>query len=456
MATFSLAEIMGATGANLIGGPQEGRIESICTDSRQVQPKSLFIPLHGEKFDGHDFISGAVQKGTVAVLTEKEITCEPQVSVLLVKNTLVALQMLARYHRRRCECRVVAVTGSNGKTTTKDLIATVLSQKFNVCKTNKNYNNEIGLPLTLLQIEKEHEVCVVEMGMRGLGQIAELARIAEPDVGVVTNVGVSHIELLGTKENIAKAKSELVASLSDKGTAVLNSDDALVAAMAKQAKGRVIEYGMGNQAMVQALDVVYEKGKTRFTCRSFDEVFPVTMSLLGEHNVYNALAAIAVARLEGVPTNKIQRGLAQAEMGSMRQEVVDVDGIRFVNDTYNANPVSVQAALHTLQQFGNGRKVLVLGDMLELGEKAKEFHRDLATVVHDVGVELVVTVGDLAAELARSVKREGFADTVACASIATAVESLKNLLREGDVVLVKGSRSMGMERIVEAWGRGRN
>ncbi|MCI5837382.1 MAG: UDP-N-acetylmuramoyl-tripeptide--D-alanyl-D-alanine ligase [Veillonellaceae bacterium] len=454
MACFSEEEIRRATGATLVSGSAARPTTSVATDSRTIAAGALFVALRGERFDGHDFVAKAVESGAAAVLVERAVDNLPaNVAQWVVSDTLRALQDLARFHRRRFSIPVVAVTGSNGKTTTKEMIAAVLAEKYLVCKTEKNYNNEIGLPLTLLQLTEEHGACVVEMGMRGRGQIAELAAVAEPTVGVVTNVGVAHIEILGSQKEIAAAKQELIEALPETGTAVLNVDDPRVAEMAGVARCRVIGCGFQPSAMVRAIDVQYAEGRTKFTCRLFDEVFALTLQLLGEHNVYNALLAIAVGRVLGVNSRRIRQAFQNLSPEGQRQEVVRLGGIQFINDAYNANPVSLAMALKTLFQFGEGRKVAVLGDMLELGERARAFHREMGTAVAQVGVAVLLTVGDLAAEMIEPAAAAGV-ETHACRSTKEALAVLRELLHDGDIVLVKGSHSMHMENIITDWKEG--
>ncbi len=457
MAQFSVEEILAATGGTLVQGSETVQVEGVSIDSRTIAPGMLFIPLQGEKSDGHAYIGKAIQAGAGAVLTAVPVALESsEIPCVQVEDTLLALQQLANYHRRRFQIPVIAVTGSNGKTTTKDMVAEVLSTKYQVCKTQKNYNNEIGLPLTLLSLQESDEACVVEMGMRGLGQIAELAKIAEPTIGVVTNVGVAHLELLETQENIARAKGELVEALPSDGTAVLNMDDERVAGMQGLSECRVIGYGMGSQAAVQALDLQFAEGGTDFMCRSFDEVFAVHLPVAGKHNVYNALAAIAVARVLGVSAEKIRKALAHWLGGEMRQEKMELDGICFINDAYNANPVSVLMAIESLPQFGEGRKFVVLGDMLELGPTAADWHYRMGEAVAAAGVTGLVGLGELAAEAVRAASESGVPHGYACRSHADAMAWLKAHLQEGDIVLLKGSRAMHLEDIIEQWKEGRN
>lgn len=452
MAEFTEAEIIQATAAVKLQGPEDVAVDNIRTDTRGELSGSLFVPLKGERFNGHDYLQQAVENGAVAVLCDQDIVELPkEVAVYRVKQTRRALEDLAAYHRRRFALPVIAVTGSSGKTTTKELIASVLAQKFRVHKTEKNYNNEIGLAQTLLSLQPEDEVCVVEMGMRARGEIKRLAEIAAPTVGVVTNVGVAHLERLGSQDAIAAAKQELIESIPENGTAVLNWNDKRVRSMASVCHGRVISYGIEPQANVQALDIQYGLGKTKFTCRIFDEVFPVTLPLLGAHNVANALATVAVARVLGLSANRIQRALADAVAGELRQEIIDRSGIRFVNDAYNANPLSMAASLTSLSQFGEGRYVAVIGDMLELGPDEVAMHEELATAVIAAGITELITVGPLARALGEAVKKQSHVNVHSVANTNEVMPLLKPLLQEGDIVLIKGSHSLRLDTLVTEW-----
>lgn len=454
MAEFTEAEIIQATAAVKLQGPEDVAVDNIRTDTRGELSGSLFVPLKGERFNGHDYLQQAVENGAVAVLCDQDIVELPkEVAVYRVKQTRRALEDLAAYHRRRFALPVIAVTGSSGKTTTKELIASVLAQKFRVHKTEKNYNNEIGLAQTLLSLQPEDEVCVVEMGMRARGEIKRLAEIAAPTVGVVTNVGVAHLERLGSQDAIAAAKQELIEFIPENGTAVLNWDDKRVRNMASVCRGRVISYGIEPQANVQALDIQYGLGKTKFTCRIFDEVFPVTLPLLGAHNVANALAAVAVARVLGLPANRIQRALAEAVSGELRQEVVDRNGVRFINDAYNANPLSMAASLASLSQFGEGRYVAVIGDMLELGPDEVAMHEELAAAVISAGITELITVGPLAHALGDAVKKQAHVNVRSVTNTSEVMPLLKSLLQVGDIVLIKGSHALRLDTLVTEWNK---
>ena len=451
MAMFTDEEVVLATGARIL---QQGRRDmlyrNVTTDTRTVGEDDLFAALKGEKFDGHDFIEQAVSDGAAGVIVEDAARLYPDgdYTIFVVKNTRKAYQDLALFHRRRFSIPVVAVTGSAGKTSTRALIATVLEQKYNVLQTEKNFNNEIGLPRTLLQLTKEHGVCVVELGMRGLGQIKELADIAEPTVGVVTNVGKSHIELLGSQVQIARAKGELVEALGSDGTAVLNQDDKRVAAMAGKCKGKVVGFGIINDAPVMAGTIKNSEKGLSFTCRCFDQVIDVHMAVIGTHNVYNALAAVAVGRLLGLSEHQMQKGLAEYKGVPMRQELVNIDNVVFVNDAYNANPASMKEAVDTLVTLTGGRKIAVLGGMLELGDWAEKEHEKIGTYLADKKVDVLIALGDEARFMAKAAKAAGMNEVYTVTTHAEAAAVLRRIMRQGDTVLLKGSRDFAMEKIL--------
>lgn len=451
MAMFTDAEVVLATGARIL---QQGRRDmlyrNVTTDTRTVGEDDLFAALKGEKFDGHDFIEQAVSDGAAGVIVEDAARLYPDgdYTIFVVKNTRKAYQDLALFHRRRFSIPVVAVTGSAGKTSTRALIATVLEQKYNVLQTEKNFNNEIGLPRTLLQLTKEHGACVVELGMRGLGQIKELVDIAEPTVGVVTNVGKSHIELLGSQAQIAKAKGELVEALGSDGTAVLNQDDKRVAAMAGKCKGKVVGFGIINDAPVMAGTIKNSEKGLSFTCRCFDQVIDVHMAVIGTHNVYNALAAVAVGRLLGLSEHQMQKGLAEYKGVPMRQELVNIDNVVFVNDAYNANPASMKEAVDTLVTLTGGRKIAVLGGMLELGDWAEKEHEKIGTYLADKKVDVLIALGDEARFMAKAAKAAGMNEVYTVTTHAEAAAVLRRIMRQGDTVLLKGSRGFAMEKIL--------
>ena len=451
-------ELRAATGAHVHSGKLVGNaaIPHITTDTRKISDGDLFIALRGENFDGADFAADALNKGAAAVLIAEPISDPVQKAlkkakgaVLTVADTLTAYQAIAHAWRIKFDIPVVAITGSNGKTTTKDLTAAVLSGRGAVCRTAANYNNEVGLPLTLLGITAEDSAAVVEIGMRGMGQIAALAPVAAPNVGIVTNVCEVHMELLGSIENIAKAKAELVEAIPAGGTVILNADDARVAAMrARAAEGvRVLTYGISADADVRAEALRCAADGSQFMVTWANERHDYSIPLAGRHNVSNALAALAAGFVIGLTPQEMQTGLSHLATSKMRYEVHEVGAWRFINDAYNASPSSMRAAIETTAALYAGRKIAVLGDMLELGAAAEEAHRDIGKRVAELGFAALVTYGPQARWMHEEAEKAGCTAHHA-ETHAEAADVLKNLLADGDTVLFKGSRGMKMEEII--------
>ncbi len=456
MAAFTLQEVEKATGGRLLYPVVDDSVFSqVETDTRAITEGALFVALKGETFDGHDYVLQAKERGAAgAVVAEERPEYKQEgFAVVIVTDTRKAYQDLARFHRRRFSIPVIAVTGSVGKTSTRSMIAAVLSQKYRVLQTEKNFNNEIGLPKTLLQLTPEHEACVVEMGMRGLGQIAELAAIAEPDIGVVTNVGKSHIELLGSQDNIARAKSELVRALSEDGVAILNQDDSYVAAMADLCRGKVVGYGIESNAAIRASRVVCSEKGLRFACRCFDQVMDIHMPLIGSHNVYNALAAIAVGRVLGLTEHQLQKGLSEYRGMPMRQELIHLGEYTFINDAYNANPASMSEALKSLALLTKGRKIAVLGGMLELGDWTVREHEKIGAEAVELGLDALITMGSPASYIADAARKNGLGAVYTAQDHAGAADCLRQIIQPGDTVLLKGSRGFAMEKILPYFER---
>lgn len=449
MAQFTLKEVLEATHGQLLQSAQIEQYMNVVTDTRQLTQNCLFVALQGERFDGHDFVVRAVELGAGCVVVSRPIAVE-NAAVVLVDDTRDAFQRLAAYHRRRFKVPVIAITGSNGKTTTKDLTAAVLAQKYKTLKTMANFNNEIGLPLTLLQMTQEHEAAVVEMGMRGLGQIAQLAALAQPTIGIVTNVGETHMELLGCLENIACAKGELIDAVAH-GVAILNADNEYTLAMRSRLKaaGRAVLFGCGSAADVRAFHIETNGVTTEFDCQIFDQTAHFTLPMAGRHNIYNALAAIAVGHELGLDTALIQRGLLQADMSAMRMAVSRKNGWTIINDAYNASPMSMQAALQALHDIAPQRRLAVLGDMLELGKAAAAAHQEIGRMAAADGVDAVIVIGDMARHIAEAAQAGGVPHVVRAADHQAAADALRKLLQDGDTILFKGSRGMQMEKVIE-------
>lgn len=449
MAEFTVDEICLATRGSIFGSIYEKQFSGVSTDTRTVKQGDVFIPLVGEKFDGHDFIDQAIQNGAVGViLSRQNVVLSQLVTVILVDDTLTALQDVARFHRQRFSIPVVAITGSNGKTTTKDMAAAVLSRRFQVLKTEANYNNEIGLPLTLLQLTDQHEVAVVEMGMRGMGQIRQLANIALPTIAVITNVGETHFELLGSIENIAIAKAELLEVIPENGLIILNADNPYVREMSKQAVSRALLFGL-EQGDIKAENIRIETQSMSFMCHSGCNAFLVQIPTVGKHNVYNALAAIAVGIELGMDPETISYGIGNFNASPMRLHIEKHGDYVVVNDAYNASPMSTVSAIDTLVEMAKGRTVAVLGDMLELGHIAVEAHRQIGERLAQCHVDVVVTVGELARHIALTAGECGVEKAVACSNHQEAQKVLNELMVPGDTILVKGSRGMKMENIIK-------
>lgn len=451
---FTLTQVMQVTNAVLKKITSASIFGGVTTDTRKVEEGMLFVALKGEKFDGHDFIAEAAKKGAIGAIVNKDYDVsrleDVEIDILAVNDTLKAYQDLAKLWRSKFSIPVIGITGSNGKTTTKDLTAAVLSGKWNVLKTQANFNNEIGLPMTVLQLNKSYDVAVVEMGMRGLGQIKLLTDIAKPTIGVITNVGETHMELLGSIENIAKAKSEMAQAIEIDGKVVLNADDEHVAKMHEVTKARPIYFGINHAADVKAFNVkTVGEGKTEFDAFIGENMAHFTLNMLGIHNVYNCLAALAVGYACGLTIEEMQKGLASFKPTAMRFEYKKVGDFNVINDAYNASPMSTKAALSNLAKVTDGRKILVMGDMFELGSVEVKAHEDIAVQAKEAGVSIIVTRGTLTQNTARKAREIGIPEVYECANHEEAVAILKKVLQKDDTVLFKGSHGMHMEKIIE-------
>lgn len=447
-ACFTLQEVLAATEGRCISPTGQQTFSGVSTDSRTLPAGALYIALSGEKFDGHDYAAEAITKGAAGIVVSRVLPLTVGMPVILVADCRKALQDLARFHRCRFQVPLIAVTGSNGKTSTKDMIAAVLSTSLNVLKTEANFNNEIGLSQTLLRLDASHQAVVVEMGMRGRGEIAELASIALPTVGVVTNVGETHLERLGTVANIAAAKAELVEALPPTGVAVLSADDELVLAMRAKTAARVVTYAVRNSAEVTATDIAQTAQQVSFQFTADGGRFSVTVPLPGLHTVYNALAAITVGRLLGLTEAKIAAGLAGYQPGKMRLNIRQYEQVTVIDDTYNASPLSMAAAIDVLAGIAKGRKIAAIGDMLELGTVAPAAHEKVGIHLANAGAAIVITVGEMASHAATAATQHGVVTVVACQDHGQAVAALKQLLQSGDTLLIKGSRGMQMEKLL--------
>ena len=452
-------EVLRAADAALLCGTlrRDATAGRITTDTRRIAAGDLFIALRGERFDGAAFAAEALAQGAAAVMVSTPLDASIAAvleqtggAVLTAADTLAAYQNIAHAWRMKFDIPVIAVTGSNGKTTTKDLTAAVLSGRGAVCRTAANYNNEVGLPLTLLGITPEDTAAVVEIGMRGLGQIAALAPVAAPTVGIVTNVCEVHMELLGSIENIARAKAELVEAIPAGGTVILNADDARVAAMRTRAAAgvRVLTYGIHADADICAEALRCDAEGSHFMVTWGGERHDYAIPLPGRHNVSNALAALAAGFVLGLAPQEMQAGLSRMTGTKMRYEVHEVGAWRIINDAYNASPSSMRAALETTASLYAGRRIAVLGDMLELGAAAEEAHREIGRRAAQLGFAALVTYGAQAHWMHEAALAAGCPVCLHAATHEEAAAQLRRLLADGDTVLFKGSRGMRMEQVI--------
>lgn len=439
------------------------RIEGIVTDSRKIQPGCLFVPLVGEQFDGHQFAGDCLAAGAGAVLWAKGKGEAPGPAVL-VEDTLLALQQLAKSYLKQCGTRVIGITGSNGKTTTKDMVFALLATTFRVHKTSGNFNNHIGLPLTLLSMPESTELAVLEMGMSGRHEIELLSNLAEPETAVITNIGESHLLQLRSRKEIARAKLEILSGLKPGGLLVFNGDEPLLHEVlgepedSRQQELKRLTFGLQDNNDVYPTEIKYMEKKTTFASNqdSIQKKQVFELQLPGEHNVVNALAAITVARHYGVPEENIAAGLKQTEFTGMRIEtVIGSSGITILNDAYNASPTSMKAAINVLEKSqGHRKKIAVLGDMLELGPEESEYHLQVGRYLHPDKADLLFTYGKLSDKIAEGAAETMKHDTVfAYHDKSELIESLISVLHGNDVVLVKASRGMKLEEVVDALKR---
>ena len=454
MEALTLRQLLEAVNGTLLGefDVLDAAVTEVSTDSRKIVPGCLFIPLEGERFDGHSFINAALEAGAAGCFTARERESYlPGKFYIKVRSTQRSLWELARYYRQRFPIPFVAVTGSVGKTTAKDMTAAVLGAKFKVHKTEGNFNNEIGVPLTLLKLEREHQVCVVELGMDHAGEIDNLGKLVEPDIALITNIGDAHIEHFGSREGIFKAKCEILPHLKENGLAVLNGDDPLLSTLRGALPQRTVFVGSGEGLDYTAFDLSSD-GSAHLSCRikTPRSQFEADIPALGSHMIYPTLMAAAVGEALGLAPDEIVRGVGAFLPTKMRMNIVRCKGdILILNDAYNANPQSMRAAAAVLGDAGqHRRKVAVVGDMKELGAGSEQFHRAVGGYFAQSGADRLIAIGDLARFMAEGAKAAGLEQTDWFPTIDDAKSALLRELRSGVTILVKASRSMAFEKIV--------
>lgn len=450
MDKLSLAEVAQVTGAEK-NSNAEVFFEDVTTDSRKVTSGVLFVALKGEFFNGEDFAADAFKKGAAAVLVSKDFDKNLDGIILKVDDTLKAYRQIAEAWRDRFDIPIIAVTGSNGKTTTKDLTAAALNGLGQVQKTSGNFNNEVGVPMTLLELNEKHKAAVVEIGMRGLGQIESLAQVVKPTIGIVTNVSEAHIELLGSIENIARAKGELVEAIKSGGTIILNADNPHTAEMKNLAgEGvKILTYSIEDKADFVAKDILIGSVSTEFTLSFRGKEYDFEIPMLGRHNVSNALAAIAAGYSVGLTVPEVQRGFSTLTTTKMRFEVIRRDGLTIVNDAYNASPASMRVAIKTTAEVYNGRLIAVLGDMLELGEISERVHKEIGVELVENRFDTLITLGELGKFIAEGARDAGLKNVYTFDTHEDAAKKILEIVRDGDTILFKASHVMHMEKIIE-------
>ena len=461
---LTIEDVLKATGGRLVSTGGEPSISGVSIDSRTIKKGDLFICLRGENFDGHNFIKEALRKGASGVVIQEGCSFTDSLTgteftgpFIAAGDTLYALQELARYHREKFSIPLIGITGSNGKTTTKEMLWHILSHKYSVLKNEGNMNNHIGVPLTLFRLTPSHHMAVIEMGISAKRELTRLCQIAGPTTAVITNIGPTHLEKLGRIENVAEAKGEIINFITADGVCILNRDDTYFDVFKSMAQGRVISFGMSSYANVytEFADIALP-GKTmemmtfRLTC-PLGQV-NISMRAIGLHNLYNALCAAAAAFAAGADLEEIQQGLEKFAPVKMRSVIENVGGIYILNDAYNANPASMVAAIDMLKSLKEGKqKFVVQGDMLELGENAATAHRDLGIYIAGAGIDGLISVGEFAEYVAEGATGAGMSEdrVIACSDNVQTLEKIKQWLHKGDLLLVKGSRGMKMERIIE-------
>jgi UDP-N-acetylmuramoyl-tripeptide--D-alanyl-D-alanine ligase len=451
---FGCAQILKATSGKLVSGSKSVIIKGISIDSRTIKRQEAFLAIKGNNFDGHDYITRALKKGASCIIKEakNKNKIPGSAACIEVKDTVKALGDIARYWRERFDIPVIAVSGSNGKTTVKDMIAGVLSQKFKVLKNEGTKNNQIGLPLTVLKLDDSYDIVVLELGTNHPGEIGYLVKIARPDIGVVTNIGPGHLEHFGDLSGVFKEKTALIRNLSKPAIAVLNADDRLLKneITRKTKRTFVLGFGIKNQSDFFASDIAQQQCRLNF-CVNRRQVFK--LNTLGYSNIYNALIAVAIARIFGLDYKDIAKKIAAFDFPKGRLKFMRSGNIRFIDDTYNSNPLSLQQALNALDKFQTaGRKIFVMGDMLELGRKQRAFHiqagREIARVC-----DALIAVGRLSKLAAQQARycglNSGNIFTCSTAQEAAKILRAKLSVKNSDIVLVKGSRAMKMEEVLK-------
>ncbi len=454
MNSLPLSQIAQLAGGSISSGDQTVVVNKVSTDSRTLKSSELFVALRGENFDGHNFVESAAQIGAAGAIVESTWNGEIPKNFALIraKNTLQAYQDLAANYRKSLTLKVVAITGSNGKTSTKDFTAAVLAHRFRVTKTEGNFNNHVGLPRTILEATSADEIGVWEIGMNHPGEIATLAKVAAPDVAIITNIGVAHIEFMGSREKIAEEKAALAEAVGADGAIILNADDLFTKTIASRARRKVILAGT-NSGSIQAAEITQSGTGADFTILEGAHRCRAQLSVPGLHMVQNALLAVAAGRAFGLSLEECAAELAAAPLTRARSQIKDIGGVQFLDDSYNANPDSMKAALRTLVELdADGKRIAVLGEMRELGDQSERGHREVGETAAVLKIDQLIAIGDIAAAIADAAGQAGLRKTTIVKSTSEAAEVLGEIAAPGDLVLIKGSRAARTEEVIEHFG----
>lgn len=440
-------ELIHSIKGEIVSGKRQEIFNDICIDTRKIKEGNVFLAIKGENFNGNDFVVEAIEKGAkIAIVDEVNFDkCPVEGTVIKVKNTQEALSDLAKYYKNKLGIKVVGVTGSTGKTSTKDLISALLSEKYSVFKTKGNFNNEIGLPLMILELTKDYDIAVLEMGMNHLGDIHYLANIANPDIAVITNIGLSHLENLKTQDNIFKAKMEIVDFFSEKNILVVNGEDERLKKLSSNGF-KVKKIGYNQEYDVYASNIILKEDSTEFTANLGNNNERFCLPMAGKHNVLNAMLAIEVANSLNVTIEEMIKGLKNLEATSMRLQVLRKEKITIINDCYNASPDSMRSSLDVLSSYKNGRNVAILGDMFELGTASEKSHLKIGEYATSK-VDLLIAIGKNIDQYAKGYAKENIK---VYTSKEECLKELNTIIHDNDVILVKASRGMKFEVLVEA------
>jgi len=455
MNPLSISQIADLADAKLEQGAGKVSVERISTDSRTIKKGELFVALRGENFDGHKFAEDVAKSGAAGAIVDLKWNgkAPKTFAIIRAEDTLLAYQNLAANYRKSLPIKVLGITGSNGKTSTKDFAASVLGRKFRVAKTQGNFNNHVGLPRTILDATSEHEVGVWELGMNHPGEIAALAKIAAPDAAIITNIGVAHIEFMGSRDAIATEKGALAEAVGAEGTVILNADDPFSKKIAERTRAQVILAGT-SEGMIRAIDIQQSADGSEFTIIEGAHRCRAQLPVPGIHMVQNALLAVAAGRAFGLSLEEAAGGLASAPLTKARLQIKEINGVQFLDDSYNANPDSMKAALQTLVELdADGKRIAVLGEMRELGKETQRGHEEVGECAASLGVDHLIGIGEMGAVIARAAEKAGLKESLAVGSTSEAADRLIEIAEPGDLVLIKGSRLARTEEVIEQFAK---